>query len=80
MLLTLTRELAAELAGFVDVNAIVVGPVDAALEVLLENSIMRPIAKLPQASEIDTIAKAVVDLQTSARGSHNGEVLVLEFA
>jgi hypothetical protein len=80
IVLTLTRELAAELGGIVDVNAIVVGPLDSGLEVLLEDSIKRPIAELSQANEIDMIARAVVDFQTSARGSHNGEVLVLEFA
>lgn len=80
LVITLTRELAAELSGRVDVNAVVVGPLDATLEVLLGASINRPIRIEPPASEIETIAEAVVDVQTSARGSRNGEVLVLEFA
>ncbi len=80
LVLALTRELAAELAGLVDVNAIVVGPVDTTLEVLLGDSIRRPIPMEPRANEIDTITKAVIDFQTSARGSHNGEVLVLDLA
>lgn len=80
LVLTLTLELAAELSGLVDVNAVVVGHLDATLEVLLAASIKRSIAVKPPPSEIETIANAVVDLHTSTHGSRNGEVLVLEFS
>jgi NAD(P)-dependent dehydrogenase (short-subunit alcohol dehydrogenase family) len=80
LILMLTRELAAELDGLVDVNAIVVGPIDSALETLLGSSIKRPAALEPGANQVDTIAKAVFEVQTSGRGNRHGEVLVLDFA
>jgi hypothetical protein len=80
LVLSLTRELAAELSGLVDVNAVVVGPLDAALEAVLGITIKRQISIEAPATEIDAIAEEVIDLQTSRPGSHNGSILVLELA
>jgi NAD(P)-dependent dehydrogenase (short-subunit alcohol dehydrogenase family) len=73
-ILALTRELSAELAPAVDVNAVVLGQLDRELQRLLVDAIRNQPDR--RDNDIHSVARAVVELQRAPRGSRTGEIVV----
>ncbi len=76
LVVMLSRELSLEAAPVVDVNAIVVGGLDPALELLLGDPVRRVTADAA-ATPVQIIASLVVEFQLAERGSHTGEVVII---
>lgn len=63
-------------ALFVDLDAVVIGSLDPALEALFVDRVRRPADGAPSRCT-ERPAETVVELQTSPRGIHTGQIIVL---